>query len=276
MPKRFTDTGLWQKEWFLKYTMKQKLLLRFLYDNCDNAGVYDPNYSLLRVYIGEEVTESDIISLNTNKEKVRKLPNGKFYLMQFIKFQQGNFLNPKNNAHKQIIQLLKENGITLEKALNDENEELLSPYEAPNNPQASPLLAPSKPLNSPYEAPNNPQASPPSNSNSLGNSLGKTTEYLTNNNLNNKNDFSKNLNESEVVQCSVDFGKQVRIGHNFKINFDDEFFNPYRHASPDLAASVESWLIKNKLGNMVDKSFICKQIANFAKKQGKYNELLGD
>ena len=254
MPKRFTDTGLWQKEWFLKYTMKQKLLLRFLYDNCDNAGVYDPNYSLLRVYIGEEVTESDIISLNTNKEKVRKLPNGKFYLMQFIKFQQGNFLNPKNNAHKQIIQLLKENGITLEKALNDENEELLSPYEAPNNPQAS----------------------PPSNSNSLGNSLGKTTEYLTNNNLNNKNDFSKNLNESEVVQCSVDFGKQVRIGHNFKINFDDEFFNPYRHASPDLAASVESWLIKNKLGNMVDKSFICKQIANFAKKQGKYNELLGD
>ena len=101
------------------------------------------------------------------------------------------------------------------------------------------------------------------------------TEYLTNNNLNNKNDFSKNLNESDSFQCSVDFGKQIRIGKNFKINFDDEFFNPYRLASPDLAASVESWLIKNKLGNMVDKNFICKQIANFAKKQGKYNELLG-
>lgn len=264
MPKRFTDTGLWQKEWFLKYSMKQKLLLRFLYDNCDNAGIYEPNYSLLRVYIGEDVTESDIISLNTNKEKVRKLPNGKFYLLQFIKFQQGNFLNPKNNAHKQIIQLLRENGIKLEKALNDENEELLSP-----------LLAPCKPLNSPYEAPTNPQASPPSNSNSLGNSLGKTTEYLTNNNLNNKNDFSKNLNESEVVQCSVDFGKKIRIGQNFKINFDDEFFNPYRHASHDLALSVENWLIKNKLGVIVDKNFICKQIVNFSKKQGKYNELLG-
>lgn len=260
MPKRFTDTGLWQKEWFLNYTMKQKLLLRFLYDNCDNAGIYEPNYSLLRVYIGEEVTESDIISLNTNKEKVRKLPNGKFYLMQFIKFQQGNFLNPKNNAHKQIIQLLRSNGITLEKALNDENEELLSP-----------LLSPCNPLNSPCEAPNNPQASPPSNSNSLG----KTTEYLTNNNLNNKNDFSKKLNESEVVQCSVDFGKQILIGENFKINFEDEFFFPYRLASSFLAKSVEDWIIKNKLGCRVDKNFICKQIVNFAKKQGKYNELLG-
>lgn len=264
MPKRFTDTGLWQKEWFLKYSMKQKLLLRFLYDNCDNAGIYEPNYSLLRVYIGEDVTESDIISLNTNKEKVRKLPNGKFYLLQFIKFQQGNFLNPKNNAHKQIIQLLRENGIKLEKALNDENEELLSPLLAPCKPLVSPLLAPCKP-----------QASPPSNSNSLGNSLGKTTEYLTNNNLNNNNSVSKNLSESEVVQFSVDFGKQILIGQNFKINFDDEFFNPYRHASPELKASVENWLIKNKLGVIVDKNFICKQIVNFAKKQGKYKELLG-
>lgn len=105
------------------------------------------------------------------------------------------------------------------------------------------------------------------------------TDNLTNNNLNNitdiKNSVSKKLSESEVVQCSVDFGKKIRIGQNFKINFDDDFFNPYRHASPDLASSVENWLIKNKLGVIVDKNFICKQIANFAKKQGKYKELLG-
>lgn len=103
------------------------------------------------------------------------------------------------------------------------------------------------------------------------------TEYLnTNNNLNNKKKFSKNLNESDSFQFSVDFGKQIRIGQNFKINFEDEFFSPYRHASPNLVSSVESWLVKNKLGVTVDKNFICKQIANFAKKQGKYNELLGE
>ena len=103
------------------------------------------------------------------------------------------------------------------------------------------------------------------------------TDNFTNiNNINNKTDVSKKLNESEVFQFSVDFGKQVRIGQNFKINFEDEFFNPYRHASAELASSVENWFIKNKLGVTVDKNFICKQIANFAKKQGKFNELLGD
>lgn len=105
------------------------------------------------------------------------------------------------------------------------------------------------------------------------------TDNLNNNNLNNitdiKNSVLKNLNESEVVQCSVDFGKQILIGENFKINFEDEFFFPYRLASSFLAKSVEDWIIKNKLGCRVDKNFICKQIVNFAKKQGKYNELLG-
>ncbi|MBQ7284673.1 MAG: hypothetical protein IJW72_00255 [Alphaproteobacteria bacterium] len=105
------------------------------------------------------------------------------------------------------------------------------------------------------------------------------TDNLNNNNLNNitdiKNSVSKKLNESEVVQCSVDFGKQILIGENFKINFEDELFFPYRLASSFLAKSVEDWIIKNKLGCRVDKNFICKQIVNFAKKQGKYNELLG-
>lgn len=105
------------------------------------------------------------------------------------------------------------------------------------------------------------------------------TVYLTNNNnLNNITDIknSKKINESDSFQFSVDFGKQICIGQNFKINFDDEFFNPYRHASAELAKSVEDWLVKNKLGVVVDKNFICKQITNFAKKQGKLKELLGE
>ena len=99
------------------------------------------------------------------------------------------------------------------------------------------------------------------------------TEYLTNNNIL-KKENSKNL-ESEQFSVSVDLGKQILIGADFKINFSDEFFNPYRHASSDLARSIEDWFVKNKLGCRVDKNFICRQITNFAKKQGKYNELLG-
>ena len=105
--------------------------------------------------------------------------------------------------------------------------------------------------------------------------LNNTDNLTNNNNLKNNNSVSKNLNESDSFQFSVDFGNKIRIGQNFKINFDDDYFKPYCHASTDLASSVESWIIKNKLGVTVDKNFICKQITNFAKKQGKYNELLG-
>ena len=37
MAKRFTDTEIWQKDWFLDLPIKQKLLVKFIFDNCDCA-----------------------------------------------------------------------------------------------------------------------------------------------------------------------------------------------------------------------------------------------
>lgn len=263
MAKRFTDTELWGKEFFLKYSMKQKLLLRYLYDSCDNAGIYEPNYILLEVFIGEKITEADILSLNTDKKRIVKLENGNFYLTRFIKFQQGDFLNPKNNAHKQIIAILKENRVRYNNILTPDKG-VASPYEAPSKPLNSPLLAPDKGV-----------ASPPSNSNS------KNTTYLTDNNLKKENKIKeKNLNESNQFFNPLLSAKknveQCYICDGFNIDFDnDPFFKPYANADSILRQSLNSWLVKNHKNQMVDKNFICQQITNFAKRQGKWGDLLG-
>lgn len=265
MAKRFTDTELWGKEFFLKYSMKQKLLLRYLYDSCDNAGIYEPNYILLEVFIGEKITEEDILSLNTDKKRIVKLENGNFYLTRFIKFQQGDFLNPKNNAHKQIIAILKENRVRYNNILT------------PDKGVASPYEAPSKPLNSPLPAPDKGVASPPGNSNSNN----TDTTYLTDNNLKKENKIKeKNLNESNQFFNPLLSAKknveQCYICDGFNIDFDnDPFFKPYANADVSLRQSLNSWLVKNHKNQMVDKAFICKQINNFAKRQGKWGDLLG-
>ena len=243
MAKRFTDTELWGKEFFLKYSMKQKLLLRYLYDSCDNAGIYEPNYILLEVFIGEKITEEDILSLNTDKKRIVKLENGNFYLTRFIKFQQGDFLNPKNNAHKQIIAILKENRVRY------------------NN-----ILTPDKGV-----------ASPPGNSNSNN----TDTTYLTDINFKKENKIKeKKLNESNQFFNPLLSAKknveQCYICDGFNIDFDnDPFFKPYANADSILRQSLNSWLVKNHKNQMVDKNFICQQITNFAKRQGKWGDLLG-
>lgn len=109
MSKRFTDTEIWQKEWFLRLSLKHKMLVRFLFDNCDCAGIYTPNFMLLSFFIGEEITADDFKTL----KQVKKLDNGNFLIEDFIKFQYGIIdykdLNPKFSVHKGIIKSLEKN-----------------------------------------------------------------------------------------------------------------------------------------------------------------------
>ena len=110
MSKRLTDTEIWQKEWFLKYTLKQKVLFRFILDNCDCAGVYEPNYTLLNVYIGEVVTREEILSLNQDKMHIEELENGKFFIPDFVFFQCGE-LKETCKPHAKVIETLKKHGL---------------------------------------------------------------------------------------------------------------------------------------------------------------------
>lgn len=126
MAKRFFDTEIWQKEWFGELSPKGKNLVFFLLANCDCAGVYDVNYRNLKFYIGEDITEADILAI----KQVIKLPNGKFFWTDFTKFQYGvniDELNSKFSVHRGVIKILEKNNIL------DENGDIVLDLEQLGN-----------------------------------------------------------------------------------------------------------------------------------------------
>jgi hypothetical protein len=107
MAKRFTDTDLWDKEWFSTLSCKHKCLIRFLFDKCDQSGVWSSNFALASVYIGETVTEYDIEILSS---RVKKIGEKKYFIIDFIEFQYG-VLSPACKPHIKIIGLLEKHNI---------------------------------------------------------------------------------------------------------------------------------------------------------------------
>lgn len=109
MSKRLTDTDIWDKEWFMALSPKLKCLVKFVWDKCDLAGVWSPNWVLAKIYIGEPVSEIDLLSID-NGNQFLKLPTGKFFCPDFISFQNG-ILGEKSPIHKKIFSLLQQHNI---------------------------------------------------------------------------------------------------------------------------------------------------------------------
>lgn len=118
MPKRLADTEIWNKDWFLDLSLKQKLLVKFLFDNCDCAGVYQISYRNLRNCFGEEITREDFIGI----KQVKFIADDKVFIEDFINFQYLNadrpYLNPNNKAHLGVIRRLIKNNIDYTKYLS--------------------------------------------------------------------------------------------------------------------------------------------------------------
>lgn len=123
MALRLSDTSIWDKDWFLDLNMKQKLLVKFLFDSCDCAGFYQVSWNKLRFFFGEEVTREDFEAI----KQVKFINDNLIFVEDFILFQcrikSLDDLNPKNNAHKGILKRLKE----------------FSPSLAPSQPLESPI-----------------------------------------------------------------------------------------------------------------------------------------
>lgn len=107
MAKRFSDTDLWDKDWFMPLPQKQKLLFQFLFSKCDASGVWSPNYILASTYIGSKVSKDDLKGL---KNQIDILPDGKIFLIDFIEFQYGT-LTETCMPHRKVIGLLKKHGL---------------------------------------------------------------------------------------------------------------------------------------------------------------------
>ena len=85
--------------------------------------------------------------------------------------------------------------------------------------------------------------------------------------------IKENNIKEKLVELSdslkVENKNSVVISSEFKAS-DYEQLMPYVRQMPnDVIKSVESWIVKTKLGKRVDMNFIAKQFTNFATRQGK-------
>lgn len=108
MTKRFCDTEIWTKDWFIDLDLKHKLLTKFLFDNCDCAGIYKISWKLLSFLFEEKITLDDFKQI----KQVKVIDENTVFVEDFVLFQQSisslNDLNPNNKAHLGIIRRLKE------------------------------------------------------------------------------------------------------------------------------------------------------------------------
>ena len=105
--KRFTATEKWSKEWFQDLSLVHKLLWYYLFENCDQAGVWDPNWREAGNRIGEKVSAKD---MEVFGDRVKLLSSGKWHLTTFVEFQYGK-LSPNAKVHQSVIRCLERHGI---------------------------------------------------------------------------------------------------------------------------------------------------------------------
>lgn len=125
MAKRFCDTQIWEKEWFMALSPRLKCLWRYFTDRCDQSGVWDPNWQLASIYIGESVSKKDLQSFG---DHVEVLENGKVFIPDFINFQYGR-LSESSPAHKPVFRAIEKNRLSnrvfnrVSNTLKEEEEE---------------------------------------------------------------------------------------------------------------------------------------------------------
>ncbi len=110
MPKRFTDTNIWDKPWFIKLSTTDKCAISYIKDRCDNVGVWTPSFALAEFVIGTKVDWEALPGLVNGNITI--LPNGKWYLPDFCTFQYGELEeNTNNKARLSYVNALKKHGL---------------------------------------------------------------------------------------------------------------------------------------------------------------------
>lgn len=106
--KRFTETTKWFDPWFMDLSVKHKLFWYYICDQCDGAGIWEPNIKLAQMLIGEPVELVEV--LRVFRGRIEQLPNGKFWVKTFVEFQYG-VLSPDCKPHLPVIKRLENLGL---------------------------------------------------------------------------------------------------------------------------------------------------------------------
>lgn len=109
MSYRLTNCEKWTDTWFSELSPHAKLVFVYLYENCDNAGVYEVNKKFMLFYLGlkEDELKGSVTELKRAYKKSKD--EKRIWLVNYLKHQKKLPLNRKNAAHKQIIRILEDN-----------------------------------------------------------------------------------------------------------------------------------------------------------------------
>lgn len=114
MAKRFTDTEIWNEDWFLSLESKVRLFWFYLKDVCDCAGIWRPNILVAnRIYGFDIELQCAFHDLTQDKKRIIVLKNGRWFLPGFIPFQYGLVLNKNSAAHRGVLKSLELNEVDL-------------------------------------------------------------------------------------------------------------------------------------------------------------------
>ena len=107
--KRFTDTDLWNKQWFMELTPAEKIAWFYIKDACDHVGVWSPNFRLAEFIIGMQLDWDKF--MNKCNGNIEILKNGKWFMKDFCNFQYGE-LKETCPPHKAYMKTLSKHGLS--------------------------------------------------------------------------------------------------------------------------------------------------------------------
>jgi hypothetical protein len=114
MKRRFFDTEIWDKEWFLNLTPADKCGVYFILSKCDAVGVWAVNKVLAEYYIDKMKIKLDWDAFLTKcNNNIIAISETKWWVPDFCYFQYSTPLteNETNKARISHVNLLKRHGL---------------------------------------------------------------------------------------------------------------------------------------------------------------------
>ena len=108
MAKRFIDTEIWEQEWLMELDPHEKLAIMYIFSRCDNIGLWKPNKTLARMFLGVDVDFEALLEKCDGSIEV--LGTGHWWLVDFCEFQYGQ-LNENCRPHQCYIKKLQKYGL---------------------------------------------------------------------------------------------------------------------------------------------------------------------
>jgi uncharacterized phage protein (TIGR02220 family) len=109
MSKRYTDTEIWDEDWFIDLEGPYQLFWFYVKDRCDHAGFWRPNFKRFEQISGHKIHKDKFLELaNHEKQRIIVLDNGKWFLVNYISFHY-SVLNLKNRFHNSVYETFRKN-----------------------------------------------------------------------------------------------------------------------------------------------------------------------